>query len=353
MKRDLKKLISINNINLEQAIRKINKNGKKSLIIVDKNNKLKGVLTDGDIRHAIKKKIDLNTNLSKIYNKKPIYYETQQIKNLDIKKIFLKNKIFVLPIVNIKKEIMDVIFLDDFLKKIDKKNKKIQGDVFIMAGGLGKRLRPITEILPKPLIPVNGLPIIQKIIQDFENYKINNYFISLNYKSSILKAFLNELSIKKKFTYVNENKPLGTSGAIKKVENIISENFFLINADIYIDTDLKKIFDFHKKNINDLTVVAISKKITIPYGNCEYDKDNNLINIHEKPKINLSVNSGIYVCNKKIINLIPKNSFQNMDDLIKKCIKKKYKVRVYDLQKSNWTDIGEWSQYNSLISNNV
>lgn len=352
MKLVINKLLSKDNISLKNAIIKINKNAKKCLIIVDKNKKLLGVLTDGDIRHALKNKINLSRSISNIYNKKPIVIKNKKIDNSKIKNLFLKNKIFMIPFINNNKEVTDVIFLDDFLKQSSKINKKIKCDVFIMAGGLGKRLLPITEILPKPLFPIDGIPIIQKIIQDFDQYKISKFFISLNYKSSILKAFLNELKNSNKFIYVNEKKPLGTAGSLKKITKKISNNFFLINADIYADIDIKSIYQYHIDNECDLTVTFLKKNIKIPYGNCKFDQNDNLLEIEEKPEINVNINSGIYVCNRKILSLIPNNQFHNMDDLIKKCIEKKYNVKAYDLKNTNWTDIGQWKNYNSLILNN-
>lgn len=350
MKLIINKLLSKNNISLQTAIIKINKNGKKCLIIVDKNKKLLGILTDGDIRHALKNKINLNRSISNIYNKKPIVLKNRKINNSKIKNLFLKNKIFMIPFINNNKEVTDVVFVDDFLKQSNIKNKKINCDAFIMAGGLGKRLLPLTEILPKPLFPIDGIPIIQKIIQDFDQYKISKFFISLNYKSSILKAFLNELKNSNKFIYVSEKKPLGTAGSLKKITNKISNNFFLINADIYADIDINSIYQYHIDNECDLTVSFLKKNIKIPYGNCKLDQNANLSEIEEKPEINININSGIYVCNKKILSLIPKNQFYNMDELIKKCIEKKYNVKAYDLKNTNWTDIGEWKNYNSLLN---
>lgn len=346
-----KYLFSSENISLKSALNKINKNGKKCLIITTNKKVLLGVLTDGDVRHAINKNLDLNQKIKHIYNNSPIYIDYDLNDHEEILKIFDKHKVFMVPVIDRDKKIKDVYFLDDFLSKKHSKTKKIKADVFIMAGGEGKRLRPITEILPKPLFPVNGQPIIDKIINDFNTYKVRRFYISVNYKSNILKAFLSDTKQRNKISFINEKIPLGTAGSLTKAPKTISNNFILTNADILIDIDFYKIFKFHLKFKADLTIIAVKKNIVIPYGECLFDESNNLIDIKEKPSFNFFVNSGIYICNKRIIKFIPKNLFYNMDTLIKKLIKNKLKVKVYNIENSNWIDIGEWSKYNSLVNN--
>ena len=346
-------LIVSQNITLKSALNKINKNGKKCLIISNKNQKLLGILTDGDVRHAINKDLNLDISIKQIYNNNPLSVIENEYSSSDILNLFHEQKVFVIPVINKNNLLKDVYFLDEVLSKKKISLPKIKIDVFIMAGGIGKRLRPLTEILPKPLFPVNGKPIIQKIIHDFDKYNIKNFFISINYKSKILKAYLSDLKQNKKINYIYEKIPLGTAGSLRKVSGKISNNFFLTNADIFIDIDFKKIYDFHIKNKSLITIVAIKKKIVIPYGNCVFDNENSLSKIDEKPSFQFYVNSGIYVCNRKIIKFIPKNKLFNMDDLINKVISNKSKVKVYKVDNSNWTDIGEWSQYNSILNKNL
>ena len=346
-------LIATQNITLKSALNKINKNGRKCLIITNKDQKLLGILTDGDVRHAINKDLNLNISIKKIYNNNPLSIMENENSFSDIINLFYEHKVFVIPVVNKNNLLQDIYFLDEILSKKKLYFPKIKIDVFIMAGGVGKRLKPLTEILPKPLFPVNGKPIIQKIINDFDKYNIKKFYISINYKSKILKAYLSDLKQSKKINYVYEKIPLGTAGSLRKVSNKISNNFFLTNADIFIDIDFKKIYDFHIKSKSLLTILAIKKKIVIPYGNCIFDYENTLSKIDEKPSFQFYVNSGIYICNKKIIKLIPNNKLFNMDDLINKVISKKLKVKVYKVDNSNWTDIGEWSQYNSLVSKSL
>lgn len=350
MSNSLKKLLSTENISLRNALDKMNNNGKKCLVIVDKNRKLLGTLSDGDIRHQIKNKINLKKKIISIYNHNPKYIYENDLNIGKLKKLFINKKIFFLPVVNSNHIIKKVIFTEDLLNNIKRSFPKINTDVFIMAGGFGKRLLPLTEVLPKPLFPIEGEPIIIKIIKKFYDYKIKNYFISLNYKAPIIKSYLESSFKNLNFNYIIEKKPLGTAGSLKKSEKKIKNNFFLINSDIYIQCDLKKILDFHLDNKASLTIVSIKKNIKLPYGNCINDKNNNLIEIIEKPEFNFFINSGVYVLNKEILKLIPSNKFFNMDSLILRCLKNKLTVKVYNLEDSEWMDIGEWDKYNSIIN---
>ncbi len=349
MNKSFRKILTSSNILIKTAIKKINDNGKKCLIVVNNTNELLGVLTDGNIRQALENNINLNSQITEIYNKNPISINNENINYEKIKNLLIKNKIFVAPVVNNENQVVDIIFIEDLFNYNSK--KKIPSiNAFIMAGGYGKRLLPITEVLPKPLFPINGQPIISKIIYDFVEIGIKKIFISLNYKSSIIKAYLNDSKYKKFFSYITETKSLGTAGSLKFVEKNISENFLLINADIIIDLDFSEIVKFHLKNKNIITIIAVNKNITVPYGNCIYDKRSfKLIKIDEKPTFDFKINSGVYICNKKILQYIKKNKAIDMDELIALLTKKGIKVGVYEANNSNWRDIGEWHQYNSVI----
>ena len=224
MNKSFRKILTSSNILIKTAIKKINDNGKKCLIVVNNTNELLGVLTDGNIRQALENNINLNSQITEIYNKNPISINNENINYEKIKNLLIKNKIFVAPVVNNKNQVVDIIFIEDLFNYNSK--KKFSINAFIMAGGYGKRLLPITEVLPKPLFPINGQPIISKIIYDFVEIGIKKIFISLNYKSSIIKAYLNDSKYKKFFSYITETKSLGTAGSLKFVEKNISENFY-------------------------------------------------------------------------------------------------------------------------------
>ena len=342
----MKNINILNNATIKQAMKKLSNTSQKCLIVVDKENKLLGTITDGDLRRALLKKKKLTNSISSIFYKKPIYVYSKNISYDYIKNLLTINKINLVPIVNNEKKVLKYITLVDVI--INKKNKvikKLDVPVVIMAGGKGTRLEPFTKILPKPLIPIKNKPIIQHIIDNFNSYGVKDYYLTLNYKSLILKAYFAESNMKYKVNFVEESKPLGTAGSLLLLKNKIKKPFIVTNCDTFINTDINKLYKFHLKNKFDLTLVASSKIVTIPYGKCSLDSDGNLDYIDEKPKLNYLVNTGMYIINPDILKMIPKNKVYHITDLIKNIKKKNKKIGVYPIEEKNWNDVGKWDEF--------
>jgi len=319
----MKNILVTPNIKIIHAMRKLSDTAEKGLLVVDKNKKLLGTLTDGDIRRKILKGYKLNSIIKKIYNNKPIYFFEGKFSEKQARKAFNKN-IELIPILDKNKKFLRYITWN----RIFGNSKKLIGipdiSVVIMAGGKGSRLNPFTKILPKPLIPINDKPIIEHIIAQFVSFGVKNFILTLNYKSKILRLFFEEqknkiISIK----FLEEKKPLGTAGGLKILQKKLSNNFFVNNCDVLVKENYKEIYDFHKKNKNIITIVASTKEFTIPYGVCKINSKGLLSKINEKPTHNFLVNTGLYVINKKALKFIPKGKSFNLTDLINKIKKKK------------------------------
>ena len=221
-----------------------------------------------------------------------------------------------------------------------------------MAGGRGKRLNFFSELLPKPLIPVNGKPVIDHIIEKFLNLGIKKIYITVNYKKNIIKSYLKDQYKNANLIYIDEKKPLGTAGSLNKIKIKKPKNLFVINCDTILNLNFDKFLDYHIEEKNDFTIVAAFKKIVIPYGVCEVkNKTRKLKEIKEKPTLNNFVNVGAYCFKGHLSNLIPKNKIIDMNDFIKKLILKKYKVGIYPISEIDWQDVGEWSEYFKTVSN--
>ena len=343
------KCFAKNNISISDALKKIGNSGTKYLIVVNKNKKLLGTLADGDLRRAILKKKKLNNSIKDIYNKNPYYLIHGKFEKKNLKNFFLNNKINFIPIVNEKKIVLDVISLSDLLneKEIIKKKNKLP--VVIMAGGKGTRLQPFTKVLPKPLIPINGKTVIEHIIDSFLKNGSENFFVTVNYKSKILKSFFEELKPNYKISYLQETKPLGTAGSLFKLKNKIKSPFFLTNSDIILDIDLQDLHNFHTKNKSDITMVTAAKEFEVPYGVCELTLKGDLKKIIEKPKYDFFTNTGLYLISENIINLIEENKKIDMDQLILKAKKKKKKIKVFPVSDKQWLDIGQWNEYRKTV----
>jgi dTDP-glucose pyrophosphorylase len=347
----IKKLITRPNITLSKAIKLLKISGKKCLIIINDNKQLLGTLTDGDIRQSILSGKKLNKSIKNIYNPKPKFIFKNRFNFEKVKKIILKNKIEMLPILNEKKEVINVITWDQIFNEKIKINKKliVKSELIIMAGGKGSRLEPFTNILPKPLIPVDGKAIIEHITERFKKSGVTRFYISINYKSRMIEAYFKEANPKYKIKFIKEGKPLGTAGILYRFSGKFKHPVFITNCDIIVDTDLSEILSFHKSQKNEITLVASSKNYQIPYGVCNLDDLGNFKSISEKPKLDFLANIGLYIINPRVFNLIPKNKKLEMTKLISLLKSKNYKIGVYPISDNLWFDVGQWGEYNKTL----
>ena len=337
--------------NIKNALKQMSKIGEKCLVVVDNKNELLGTLSDGDVRKAILKGRFHKDKINEFYQKKSTFLRKDNYSMDQAKNIFLKKRIDVIPVVDESKKIIDVLTFENIFSKSKKSqyDHKFLKTVVIMAGGKGVRLEPFTNVLPKPLIPINEKPVIEHIIERFNKNKISNFFITLSYKSKILKAFFQETKPEFKLSFIDEPKPLGTAGGLSLLVGKIKKPFIVTNCDTIINVDFDDLMSFHISNNNDITLVASSKEHVIPYGTCKLTKTGYLKKIIEKPKFDFFVNVGLYVLNPNLIKLIPKNKKYNMTDLIRQAKRKKKQVGVYPIDEESWIDVGQWSEYHKAI----
>lgn len=344
------------NCTIFEAFSKFNKLGVKTLVVSDSNHNMLGVLSDGDLRRAILKNNKLSTKITKFYNRKPIFLLEVNFSNEKCRELFLKNELEIIPIINNKKKIIKIISWSEFFSKKKLVQTKIDIDVIIMSGGKGTRLKPFTNILPKPLMPINGRPIIELIIEKFLENGCNNFYLPIYYKSELIKAFFKEIKPNYKISFVKEKNQLGTIGGLSLIKNKLNknkENIFVVNCDVLHNFNYYDFYDHHLKNKLDITLIASTKNFKIPYGVCEINKMGHLKIIKEKPEQNFLVNTGFYLIKKKIIELIPSKKYFDLTDLISIAKKKGYKIGVYPIDDHNWTDIGQIDSYfQSLKSEN-
>lgn len=344
------------NKSVKDALRLIDKNGEKTCFVINNKKELVGSVTDGDIRRKIlKKRENLNQKIYKFCNKKTTYFFQNKIKLKKIKSIFLKKRIEIIPILDETKKIIDLKFKSEIFSSIRKKkriNKQFLSkvNIVIMAGGKGQRLDPITRIFPKPLVPIKDKTAVENILDSFLNYGAKKFFFTLNFKSDLIKAYFNNKpKVKNKITYINEKKPMGTVGGLNKLIGRISKNFVLSNCDVIFDFNYENMIKHHIKSKNDLTLVTSNQSSTIPYGVCEVNKQGDLIKIIEKPKYNSLITTGLYVFNSRILRIIPKNKFLNMNSFIEILKKNNFKIGTYKIGQKNWYDIGQLHEYKKKL----
>lgn len=331
---------------LRESLRQMDKGAKQLLIVVDEANTILGVVTDGDIRRAIINNIDFNNPVKLIMNQNPIILQSPVNKKKALK-IMRERSIKQIPVVNAKRQVVDIVFWNTLIDNSKNLYSPKDTPVVIMAGGKGTRLDPFTKILPKPLIPVGDKPIIEIIMERFAKYGFNNFLVSLNYKAEMIKMYFMENVNGYKIDYIEEQEFLGTAGALALARDKLQQTFIISNCDVITDADFDSFLNFHKQNKNHATVFGIVRHMRIPYGVMKI-KNGDLDEIIEKPEYSFVINTGIYVLEPELIDLIPAGGVMNMPDLLIAAKEKGCKIQVCPMTCS-WFDVGEWEEYRKAL----
>jgi dTDP-glucose pyrophosphorylase len=339
------------NITIRQAMKALEKTSEKCILVVDKNKKLLGTLTDGDLRRSILRGLKFSEDISTSFNTKPTILIQDKYDIEEAFKLLRNLKIDLIPIVNQANMVVDYFTWSDMGGKVQPKKSLKNVPVVIMAGGKGTRLEPFTKVLPKPLIPIHDKPLIEHIIERFTQLGCLDFYLTINYKGKILKAFIEELQPSYKVHFIEEHEPLGTAGSLCFLDGEFKHSFFVTNCDIIVKANYASIYEFHQEGDYDITLVASSKEYVIPYGNCELNSDGSLANIHEKPRYDFLINTGLYILNPNVLPLIQKNKVYHITDLIKDAQKQGKKVGVFPIDDDAWIDVGQWSEYRQAVEN--
>ncbi len=342
--------ITINHdISIMTALKQMDEVNHK-LLIVEKDGKYFSLLSIGDIQRAIIRNVSLSDPIYSILRENVNVSSIHDDENI-VKEKMKERKTEYMPIIDDNSKVVNVIFWKDlFPTRRNQKGAKMSTPVVIMAGGQGQRLRPLTNVLPKPLIPIGDQTIIEDIIDNFSEYGCSVFYISINYKADIIKGYFTHIDNKcNSVKFFQEDKPLGTAGSLRLLKDDIHSTFFVSNCDILIDEDYSSILHFHRKNNNEITVVAALKTFSIPYGTLETSKGGKLRSIHEKPELMYKINTGMYILEPHLLDEIPPNKVFHITYLIEKLIKENRNVGVFPISEGSWTDIGNWEEYLKII----
>lgn len=349
MEIDTNSFLITKDLSVKQVMKRMTDIGQRVLFVVDDKKRLKGSLSDGDVRKWILSGGNLNEKVFKVCNRKPKFVK-EKYHIEDIKQTMLDLVIESVPVVKDDNGVVKILTWEHvFADKVPKQKKPLDIQIIIMAGGKGARLEPFTKILPKPLIPIGDKPIIEIIMDKFGEYGIKDFFISINHKSRMIKSYFEETNDKYSIHYIEENKPLGTAGCLRFLRNKVKESFLIANCDIIIEANYTEIVKFHKDNDYDMTLVVSCRHYVIPYGVCEIENGGILKYINEKPEYDFLVNTGMYVMKRGLLDLIPRNQSFNFDKLISKAKDKGYKIGVFPISESSWIDIGQWKEYHKTL----
>jgi dTDP-glucose pyrophosphorylase len=319
-------------------------------LFVFQNEHFEGIITLGDIQRAIINNISLKDPVIQILDRNKIYgYQSEGDEN--IKEKMRQMRAEVMPILNEHGELVDVWFWSNLFKKVELETRpKIDLPVVIMAGGKGTRLKPITNVIPKPLVPVGDKTILEVIMDQFESIGCHKFYMSVNYKADMMKYYLSQLDHKYDIEFFMEDKPLGTIGSVSLLKGKITIPFFVSNCDSINEQDYRDVWDYHVNNHNDMTIVTMIKSFKIPYGVIETGADGLMTALKEKPEQTYQVNTGVYILNPDLINEIPEGEFFHITNLMEKVQARCGRVGCFPVSEHSWKDMGEWPEYLKMIN---
>lgn len=323
---------------------------KIKILFVFTENQFEGILTIGDIQRAIINNKALDDSVDSVLDRNKVYgYNDENRK--DILKKMRRLRAEVMPILNREGDLVDVWFWDDcFNVREPDTRKAIDIPVVIMAGGKGTRLKPITNVIPKPLVPVGDKTILEVIMDQFESIGCHRFYMSVNYKADMIKYYLSQLEHKYNIEFFMEDKPLGTIGSVSLLKGKITTPFFVSNCDSINEQDYRDVWDYHVNNHNDMTIVTMVKSFKIPYGVIETGEDGLMIALKEKPEHTYMVNTGVYILNPECINEIPEGKFYHITYLMENIKVRGGRVGCFPVSEHAWRDMGEWPEYLKMIN---
>jgi len=329
---------------ISEALACLDKTGVGIVLVVDESRHLLGTLVDGDIRRGLLRNIGLEELVSRVMNKNPVVSNVQVSKQ-EITNLMKKRGIRHIPLLNDRGEVIEIFRMDDFFRDAVHDETR----VVIMAGGLGTRLRPLTKTKPKGLLPVGNNPLLESIVQDLARHGLRRIVLAVNYKAESIKRYFKD---GKKWNvsidYIQEEKRLGTAGPLKLLENRGDTPLLVMNGDLLTKIDYPHLLRFHRKEEFELTVGIKSADFKVPYGIVRlHGKE--ILGVEEKPIQRFFVNAGIYVINPEMIDLIPKDGYFDMTELIQKAIDHNAKVGGFPLHEY-WLDIGSKKDYEKAKS---
>jgi dTDP-glucose pyrophosphorylase len=319
---------------IKDALEKLNNLGNYlTLFVVDENNKLKGTITDGDIRRAILQGFQITSKVDQVMNTNYTALRSNSFSIEEIR-IIRERLIKLVPIIGSDGKIIRLINLER-IKTI------LPFDAVIMAGGEGRRLRPMTDHTPKPLLEIGGKPILEYNIDRLAEFGIENCYITIKYLGEQLRKYFKDGSDKNiNIQYVEEKSdPLGTIGSVSLIDSFCHKVVLVMNSDILTNIDFEDFFKEFEKSNADMAVATIPYQVKIPYAVLEMDKSM-ITGFKEKPTYTYYSNGGIYLFKKDVLKLIPKGKYFNATDLMDQLIVSKKKVITYPLY-CYWLDIGK------------
>lgn len=340
---ELEKFIGRTDLTVSEAMQKIDKNACGILFLVDEKFHLQGCITDGNIRRYLLAGGKMEGASIDAANKNP-----KVAKSLDeAKHLYHKKNYIVIPLVDESGAVVD-LFTGELGEQLRKQRNPINIPVVINAGGKGTRLDPYTRVLPKPLIPVGELPIIELIMKEYQTYSCDEFHIIVNYKKELMKAYFADNENHYNITWYDEEKPLGTGGGLSLLRGRFKDTFFFANCDALLTANYESMVKFHKDSRNVITMICAYKNMNIPYGVVEIGVNGTIQEMKEKPLMSFLTNTGIYIVEPEVIDDIEDGVPMGFPDIVELERKKGKRVAVFPVSENDWMDMGQVSELEKM-----
>lgn len=341
---DINSVIITGEETIVQAMQRMDGFGGRVLCITE-GKKLKGVVSEGDIRRWILSGGDLSEKVSKVACFSPTVMTVDD--KAAAMELMRSRKFKGMPVVDDNGNLIKCYFWDeDSANEHSDELKNVP--VVMMAGGKGTRLYPYTRILPKPLIPVGEKPIAEIIMDRFYEIGCETCFMIVNHKKNMIKAYFNEIDKPYAVKYADEDMPLGTGGGLRLLKDEIDSTFILTNCDILIDSDFTNIYRHHKERGNDITMVCSLRNFQISYGVVEFGEDGLITQMKEKPEYSFFTNTGSYIVEPEVMNYIKDNEAIGFPDIIERMKADGKRVGVYPISENSWMDMGQLEELSKM-----
>ncbi len=322
------------------SLKVMDESGDRIVLVADPERLLLGLLTDGDVRRFILAARSLDEPVTAAMNAHPVTLPADSTPE-DAREVMVSHRIECIPLVDEAGRLTDAVWWLDLFETSKSEPEQVGLPVVVMAGGAGTRLSPYTNILPKPLMPIGERTILELIMQRFGAHGCGPFYLSVNYKAELIRAYLADVDVPWQIEYVHETRPLGTAGSLSLLRDRIDTTFFLTNCDIVVDADYADILKHHRDSGNRITLVASMRQFGVPYGVCETAEGGALVRITEKPQFDFLVSTGFYVIEPDVLADIADDVFVHVTDIINGYLERGERVGVYPVSAGSWVDIGE------------
>jgi len=347
-KQEFTNLLIDASVGIADAMRRMSDGGAKSLIVIGEDNQLLGVLSDGNVRRHITAIGSIGGTVEDCYNRDPFVHQSGNSEE-ELRHLMLSKKLEMVPVVDSANRVIGVYTWDRIFSDEPAVYEPVDCHAVVMAGGQGSRLDPFTRVLPKPLIPIGDTTVIELIMSGLAKHGIREFFVTINHKAILLKAYFQERTTPFSIRWIEEEEPLGTAGSLAYLDGTVDRTLLVTNCDTIIKHPINEILDHHKTKEADITIVAAAHRFVVPYGVCQTSDDGMLINVSEKPSFDLMVNTGMYMAEPSVLSRIPRGKRMDFPELMESVRESGGRVGVFSIANDTWNDVGQWAEYRKTV----